>query len=423
MVATFASRSDTADAVGPIARAAAAAFVVIGTLVAFEAVPVPPSATYLTALIPFGVLLLLPASTIRSLTVSMQPILIAGWIALSTAWSFDVERTTFLVRLEIPILLGFLIIAAVVHEVDLMRWMLQAVRAALAISVLATIAIPSTRSGIWFGEETLAGWHALFPHKNDMGPFLAMGFGIVLVVDRSVLIRIATLAVTAVMIVGSQSVTAITTTLVLVAVWMWLQANRRVDDRVLSITMVSTLALATGAAMGARAGLPIFLEATGKDPTFSGRTDIWAATAGAIGDRPWLGYGREGLFFSPPNDLSLELWREIGFRAPHAHNGALDLTLQVGVIGLGLWITLFASTVLSSVRSYRRGEEFGIFSLMILSSIFVASLSEPVFAGAYLAVLGLLRVVGLRLDRRAELHRLATTAASKPTANQLEFSR
>lgn len=408
------SRASRTDPVGPIARVAGAVFLLAATAVHFDAVPAPPALTYLLALIPLGMVILLPAATIRGLTISMQTVLMAGWIAMSATWSFDPERTAFLVRVETPMLIGFLIVAAALDEHDLMRWLLHAGRLVLAISVAATIAVPSTRSGIWFGDETLAGWHALFPHKNDMGPFLAMVFGIVLVVDRNPFTRSATLVVTAAMILGSQSVTAITTTLVLVAAFAWLQANRRVDDRVLSITVVSTIALAVGSAMGARAGLPIFLEATGKDPTFSGRTDIWAATARAVADKPWIGYGREGLFFSPPNDLSLELWREIGFRAPHAHNGVLDLLLQVGLIGLGLYVVLFVSTTLAALRSYRRGETFGIFSLMVLTSIFVASLSEPVFAGPYLSLLCLLRVVGLRLDRRAELSGLAQIAAHSP---------
>jgi len=414
MVSSLVSRAASTDPVGPIARTAGAAFLVLATAVHFDAVPTPPSLTYLIALIPVGMFLLLPAATVRGLTISMQTILIAGWIALSSAWSFDPDRTSFLVRVETPMLLGFLLVAAALHERDVMRWLLQAGRLILLVSVLATIAIPSTRSGIWFGDETLAGWHALFPHKNDMGPFLAMVFGIVLVVDRRPLTRYGTLAVAGIMILGSQSVTAITTTMVLVAAWMWLQANRRVDDRLLAITVVSTVALAVGAAMGARAGLPLFLEATGKDPTFSGRTDIWSATAQAVADKPWIGYGREGLFFNPPNDLSLQLWREIGFRAPHAHNGALDLLLQVGIIGLGLYFVLFTSTATSAIRSYRRGEDFGVFALIVLTSIFVASLSEPVFAGPYLTMLCLLRVMGLRLDRRANLASLAHVAATAP---------
>jgi O-antigen ligase len=400
------------EEIGPIAKYACLAFIVVGTLVNFEAIPNPPSVSYLASLVPFGVLLLVPASTVRNMTISMQPVLLAGWVALSTAWSFDPERTGFLVRLELPMVLGFVIVAAVLHEIDLMKFLLHAARVTLAISVLATILLPSTRSGIWFGDEVLAGWHGLFPHKNDMGPFLALTFGIVLAADHNRLTRLPTLAVTAVMVAGSQSVTALTTTLVLIAAYMWLRANRRVDDRLLAITVVSTLALATGAAMGARAGLPIFLEATGKDPTFSGRTHIWEAVIGAIGEKPWIGYGREGLFFSPPNDLSLELWREIGFRAPHSHNGLLDLVLQVGIIGLVLYGALFTSTVMSAVRSYRRHEDFGIFSLMVLASIAVASLSEPVFIGPYLALLSAIRIVGLRLDRQAELARLAAIAST-----------
>ena len=402
------------DEIGPLAGFAASAFVVIGTLLHFQVFPHPPTAVYLVALIPVGVVLLLPKATVLAMPISVPPLLIVAWISISSAWTFDADRTAFLLRVELPLLVGFLIIAAVMQGSDVMALLLWAGRIALLITVAATIAVPASRSGSQLDGQALAGWHGLFPHKNDMGPFFAIFLAVVLVADRRRVTRYPTLVTIAIVLVGSQSVTALSTALVVVAGYVWLQANRNVDDRVLSITMISTIAMAIGAALGLRAGLPIFLDATGKDPTFSGRTDIWSAVSGAIGERPWLGYGRGGLFFSPPNERSIELWREIGFRAPHAHNGVLDLTSQIGLVGLGLFIVLLAQTIRSSVRSYRRGEHVGIFALAVVISIVVASLSEPAFLGPYLTVVCVLRVMTLKLDRAAQLATLRNIAAARP---------
>ena len=249
-----------------------------------------------------------------------------------------------------------------------------------------------------------------FPHKNDFGPFLALLIGVILVADQNRWTRWPTLVVSSIMLLGSQSITGLTSAMVAFATIAWLRANQRNDDRVMSIAVVVTSAIAIAGALGARAGFALILEATGKDPTFSGRTDIWAAVWGAVVDRPILGYGRGGLFFSPPNDISVELWREIGFRAPHAHNGVLDLVSQIGLVGLLLFGAVFLSTFRAAVHSYRRGELFGSFTLVFLATLAVSSLSEPVFLGPYTSILVMLRIVSIRLDRVETLRDLSEQA-------------
>ena len=399
--------------VEPIAYFSCAVFCVIGVLLHFEAVPHAPFFAYATALIPPGVLILMRAEAVKTLTISIPPILLGIWIFLSGAWTEDVERTAFLVRLQLPLLIGFMIVGAVLSDRDVMKWLLRAGQFVLLVSVIATVAIPSSRAGALLNGEVLEGWHGLFPHKNDLGPFLAIFFGIVIVADNNKWTKWPTLLATSVMLVGSQSITGLTSAMVAVAAMAWLRANQKADDRVMSIAIVGTTVIAVAGAFGARAGLPIFLEATGKDPTFSGRTDIWSAVWGAIVDRPVLGYGRGGLFFEPANDISIELWRQIGFRAPHGHNGVLDLTSQIGVIGLALFGAVFISTFFAGLRSYRRDELFGSFVLVFMATLTVASLSEPVFLGPYLSLLAMLRVVTIRLDRVATLNELSDEAAPK----------
>ena len=408
---------------GPIALAASALFMVFGVLLHFEAVPHPPSAAYFTALFPIGVLFLLRVNVLKSFTISLPPLLLVVWIFLSSAWTEDVERTAFLVRLQLPLLIGFMIMGAVLSDKDVMKWLLRAGQFVLAISVAATVAIPSSREGALLNGEVLEGWHALFPHKNDFGPFLAIFLGITIVADKNRWTRWPTILATTILLVGSQSITGLTVAMVAVAAQAWLRANRRADDRVLSIAVVITTVVAVAGGLGARAGLPIILEATGKDPTFSGRTDIWQAVWGAVVDRPVLGYGRGGLFFSPPNDISIELWRQIGFRAPHAHNGALDLLSQIGIIGLVLFAALFIRTFLAGLRSYRRDEHFGSLVLIFLATLAVASLSDPVFLGPYLSILAMLRVVTIRLDRVAKLNELAESAQPTSRPHDLDSPR
>ena len=391
---------------GPLGRIAAMLFLTWGGLAHFDAFDFPPVVATLFALLPIGLLFLAHQVHLRHMLVSIPAVLLLMWITLSISWTEDFARTTFLVLIEVPFLLGFMICGALLSERAVTQGLLWMVRAGVALSALATVAIPSTRAAVRTTGDVFEGWHALFEHKNAFGPFLALAFAIVLVAEDRRLVRNLTLVVIGVLILGSQSVTALTTALVVLALFYWLRVNRGLDGPAAAAAIIGSAAVAITGALGARASLPLFLEATGKDPTFSGRTDIWSAVIGAIRDRPIVGYGRGGLFFAPANEETVLLWREIGFDPPHAHNGVLDIWLQLGIVGTVLYLLLFASTIRVSVDSYLRGERFGMLGLLVMAMIFVAALSEPLFLGPYLSVAVLINVTGLRLNRAERLRQI-----------------
>ena len=79
------------------------------------------------------------------------------------------------------------------------------------------------------------------------------------------------------------------------------------------------------------------------DPTFTGRTDLWNFALDKIAQRPWFGYGFHS--FWQVGDSSPAWQGAPGFlqRTPHAHEGYLDLLLQGGIVGFGLFGLLFLS--------------------------------------------------------------------------------
>ena len=78
----------------------------------------------------------------------------------------------------------------------------------------------------------------------------------------------------------------------------------------------------------------------GKDTTFTGRSDIWAAVTDMIWKRPWLGYGLNG-FWRGWEGPSAYVCQIAGWEVPHAHDGFLDLLLALGVWGLALFVIGF----------------------------------------------------------------------------------
>jgi hypothetical protein len=117
------------------------------------------------------------------------------------------------------------------------------------------------------------------------------------------------------------------------------------------------------------------------------------------------------------------MMRRIGFRAFHAHNGALDVILQVGVIGMVLFLCLFIPMLLSAFRLARRGDMVGSFVAVAGLAIAVMSLSESLFLGPWIPFICLCRGMTLRADtcryRRAQRTSTAYLAELPGTADSL----
>lgn len=84
-------------------------------------------------------------------------------------------------------------------------------------------------------------------------------------------------------------------------------------------------------------GLLPLLEFLGKDATLTGRVPLWHLVDAEIARRPVLGYGY-GVFWSEANPIAWQIWEEVGWQAPHAHNGYRDLLLGLGLVGLALFL-------------------------------------------------------------------------------------
>lgn len=72
----------------------------------------------------------------------------------------------------------------------------------------------------------------------------------------------------------------------------------------------------------------------GKDLTLTGRTEIWEVLINDyISQRYWFGYGYN-VFWSGETELVEQFFQKIGFISTTAHNGFLDIWLDLGIIGL-----------------------------------------------------------------------------------------
>ncbi|MGB3652857.1 MAG: O-antigen ligase family protein [Rivularia sp. (in: cyanobacteria)] len=121
------------------------------------------------------------------------------------------------------------------------------------------------------------------------------------------------------------------------------------------------------------------LSAFGKDPTLTGRLPMW----GRIFDRllteqPLFGFGRGG-FWADESNYAIEAGMAVTERylPPHAHNGYIDLALDVGLVGLSLFLISLSIAYIRSLKlAYNAPSSEYIWPLGFLLFLSLNNLSE-----------------------------------------------
>lgn len=147
---------------------------------------------------------------------------------------------------------------------------------------------------------------------------------------------------------GANSSTSVTTFAVGVLLFATLQVCRNLRVTAPRAALAGILILLIGFGVSAPflggSNIAMFSASLSRDETLTGRTEVWAAVLPAMEHQPLLGYG----FGSFWTDTRREL-----YEIPTAHNGYLDILLEQGALGLGLYVMW----LLSCLRQFQRGLE------------------------------------------------------------------
>jgi O-antigen ligase len=376
------------------------AFVALMPLITFQAILIPTIAVL--GLSAFGAVAIAtaPRGMLGRMRVSTAAIAYVGWCLLSVTWVFD--RTLFVNRSErflVPSFL-FMAIGALVPAKVIVRGFLVGYYTMLAYTVLAVATSHTAREQTASAVEgALPGWHGTFAHKNAMSTLLVVGVVFIMAFETRRRVKWLSLATIAVLLVGSRSGTGLAGLIFVLTAWNWLVAFLKQRERMSApFVFFSFVGLVVSLIAGVGT-LPIVLAAYGKDTTFTGRTDIWSGVLWAIGRRPLVGYGYSGVWVSDSLEPTFTMMRHIGFRAFHAHNGTLDVLLQVGVVGFVLFILFYVPMLRGGLRLARRGDAVGAVVIIAGLAIAVMSLSESLFLGPWIPFMCLLRGMTLRAEQ------------------------
>ncbi len=293
----------------------------------------------------------------------------------STQWSIMPDVTIRrAVALLFTSLLGMLIAAR--YDWRGMVELFAATFLILAVgSIVAVIVAPSF--GIHMDDVHPGAWRGLWQEKNQMGAGMAKGalacLSAAVLSPKRRLFWAGGAVVCSALVLLSTSTTALLAWLTVLAGGVALFGLRRGGG----VTLLTVWALTIGVIMALGTVLlapEIILAAVGKDATLTGRTDIWVSILRRVEERPLTGYGY-GAFWIDPQGPAWWVRSDIGWRSPTAHNGWLDVLVQTGWLGLGVFAMHFAVTVgAASLRLFRGGEALWV--LLSITLFLLFSISE-----------------------------------------------
>ena len=274
-----------------------------------------------------------------------------------------------------------------------------------------TFALALPRYGIDHRASTEGAWQGIFVYKQPcaiMCTFLlSVAFYLPATSGRSKFLRALFVTMTIFLIYMTQARTGwvLLASLLLYVCVMKLLTAFRSSERAPIIAVLFICFTAAVALLGAN--YRSILLALGKDVTLTGRTEIWQLVMTSVLKRPILGYGYRA-FWNGLQGESANLALTVGWTPTGAHNGYLDVWLNLGIIGLVIVLITFAFAFRDGVTCLQNnlrtpgfaGRDVWYLSIIFLTFI-VNMVEYTVMIPNYLAwMMYILACVGLASDAR-----------------------
>ncbi|GAB4470253.1 MAG: polysaccharide biosynthesis protein HfsI [Elainellaceae cyanobacterium] len=277
------------------------------------------------------------------------------------------------------------------QQLQLLGWTFGLV---VGLSLIYALLLP--KYGIMGGVHAGA-WRGIYTHKNNFGKMMTLSsvvFTLLLMSGQKQKLWFSLgLGLSVMLLLLSTSKGALVNVM---AMWAAIAVCRlfRLQYHLLVISLGSIAVAAGGASLWLLDNLEsIVVDVLGKDLTLTGRTDLWITVLEMIEQRPWLGYGYQA-FWDGLDGPSAVVWRAEAWQVPDAHNGFLDLLLQLGIVGMAVFLIGYFANAIGSIVRLRSltGSEFiwpvPFLIFMILSNLPETSLmrANDIFWVLYVAI-------------------------------------
>jgi exopolysaccharide production protein ExoQ len=260
----------------------------------------------------------------------------------STLWS---QFPLFTVRRSLPFAIAgvFGLYLAMRFPVRRQLGILRVTMLALAVGTVV-MALGFPHLGLDASAGHHADWQGVFTQKNACGRMMVLATAVLLADWKTTWQRVASAVLFAIVMFMSGSRSAWLVEAALLALWALLLALKRLDSKSRVIAVAAAFGLLPVMAGAAYLSSPELLEWMGRNATLSGRTLIWKQVW--IFVRLRLGWGYDG-FWRGIHGEAFRVVAAVHFMVFHAHNGFLEICLELGLVGLVLF-------TLSYLRACRR---------------------------------------------------------------------
>jgi exopolysaccharide production protein ExoQ len=308
-------------------------------------------------------------------------LLLVGIAVMSVLWSAEPELT---LRRSVTLAATTLFSAYVtvrysLHE--LLRLLAWALGVAALLSLVFALALPNY--GIYVDPRGEA-WRGIFWHKNALGSnatlsalvFLCVALG----AHKRRWIAWGGVGLSMVLLFLSESMTPFVGFIAVLALYPLYKMLRWRHILVVPFFVIVVLTCAIVTALLLTYS-DVILSALERDPTLSGRTELWSAVLAMIRERLWLGYGYEAFWLGWIGESSHVLLWMIAMADSYGHgaadNGYLELWLSLGLLGVLVYLCAYVRTFFRAVRSARlTSTPEGLWPLLLLTFVLIYNLSE-----------------------------------------------
>ncbi len=240
------------------------------------------------------------------------------------------------------------------------------------------------------GQELNGNWRGVYLHKNGFGFNMAIAvlaqLTLIALSGKQSIRAYAWVAFYFVLIVLSKSATALvigTSYFLVSTIYTFWTKNKLFGYTVLLVAGSGAIALLLASYLDAE----LFLGLLGKDPTLTGRTEIWAAVGELIDEKPIFGWGYRAMWV-PTDQVTMWVDRRCGdWGVPSAHNAMLEIELELGMLGVSALVILI-------VQAFWRGIRCCLVGLIPLGLFSLAFFVATIIAGQTIETLG----IGQELD-------------------------
>jgi exopolysaccharide production protein ExoQ len=232
-------------------------------------------------------------------------------------------------------------------------------------------------------DEGIPGWYGIFFHKTELGRNFVLGALVFLfwrkLEPENRRLALLGFVVCVILVILSRDVTSLVTLVLMVICIPYLQRVARWSAGWAAAGVAFLLITGIGSAFYVLQHLESVTLFLGKDPMLTGRVPLWVFSIVVALQRPWLGSGFSASWL--PNDFYTQrVWHILGWMPPHAHNGILELWLEVGLVGTIMFSLTFTYYCVKAMQLlHRTREPASAWPIVFLIFFFITNLTESFF--------------------------------------------